>query len=114
MAKNSSKKPQNWIYLSSRFFERACYKNAYNFYQEWYFFIILLAGGGFFILAIRADFFLGVQEIIIYRLVMINHDLEAFLKKNQFLAGKWVLPPRWLIGWNVWVNRYRREQFSKI
>ena len=34
------KKPQNCVYLSSRFFESACYRNAYNFYQEYYFVII--------------------------------------------------------------------------
>ena len=32
-----SKNPQNCIYLSSRFFESACYKNAYKSDQEWYF-----------------------------------------------------------------------------
>ena len=36
----------------------------------------------------RAENVLVTQETIIYRLVMINRDLGAFLKKNHIFGGK--------------------------
>ena len=36
----------------------------------------------------RAAFFLVTQETIIYRLMMRNHDFDAFLEKIVFLVGQ--------------------------
>ena len=69
----NSKKPQNCIFLSSRFFESVRYRNANNFYQEWYFFIIPFAA----VIGLNcpnkklADFYLGLQNL-----------LSNFLPKN--------------------------------
>ena len=59
---------------------------------------------------------------------MRNHDLDAFLKKNPFLAGKWAWTPRWRqsvsgfktrpkswpIVWNFWVSRYLRKKIENL
>ena len=66
--------------------------------------------------------------IYIYRLVVINHDFNAFLKKSYFLAGKWAWPPHnndaegfWNLKtrlksgpteWTSWVNHYLKNMFS--
>ena len=72
--------------------------------------------------------FLVTQEIIIYRLAMVNHDLDTFFwKKTNVWRGKWAWPPRcrqrvwglktqrksWPNGMTFWVNRYV-ENLSKI